>query len=77
MGDGSMTIREAARLGGLACRDRHGLDHYRRLGGARPGQDRAFYVRIGRLGGAATAARYTDQASWGRRGGERTARMRS
>ena len=70
-GPGTMTIAEAARLGGLACRDKHGLDHYRRLGAEQARRPASFYRAIGRLGGAAMRAKVdaAERAAWSRKGG--------
>lgn len=51
----TMTVREAGRKGGLACRRNHG---------------RGFYVEIGKRGQQVMRARYPDKArEWGRLGG--------
>lgn len=54
-GDGTMTVRQAGKRGGLACCRNHG---------------RGFYVEIGKRGQHVMRSRYPDKArEWGRMGG--------
>lgn len=60
-----LTMQERGRLGSRATKERHGKEHYARIG-KRGGTtlattgDPNHYRRIGRIGGLKTAARHAD-----------------
>ncbi len=59
---GEMTVREAGRRGGTKVKERHGIEHFKRighLGGTTTAQRHGteFYKEIGRKGGLKGGAR--------------------